>query len=500
MAHYYDADGDYYNLSMSKDYAQLLADEAAKGVYASPALLKQYEDYHNAKVDYLGYNNSIDKSYVYNDSPDGSIVHNYVPTGNEKYDPNVDYSALIAQEAAKGTGANRAQLAEWEILRNAKIAGQGLEYDPTYKFSTNPGDATGGNNSNSNTSGGDGGGYSGGGGYYSGGGSYGGYYSANNPFANVDLSSAYAAVAQANALQNEYDRAVSELRSNEAIENRNLNEWFNAQGLNTGTAGQMQLANRNATAEALGELQREFAPQMAAIQPQANAAQGIIDMYEQYLAAQQAMQEQMQQQLPSGGSSGSGGYIPPSTVYGNSTPTITGGNTSRGSGGGTQTNTGTGVTYDPSVDYQALINEELAKGSGADAALLKQLEQQRNAKIAGEGITEYGQTNYYQNGYTPSGSGGGSRGNSSGGANTPTSRPAGNNGASYAGGNVAVSDSGYYGSNDSGPSRNYDILQSQLSSIPGLTEENKIAIIDDAVRNHRISPAEGIRLQNYLGY
>ena len=41
--------------------------------------------------------------------------------------------------------------------------------------------------------------------------------------------------------------------------------------------------------------------------------------------------------------------------------------------------------------------------------MLKQLEQQRNAKITGEGITEYGQTNYYQNGYTPSGSGGGSK-------------------------------------------------------------------------------------------
>lgn len=81
-----------------------------------------------------------------------------------------------------------------------------------------------------------------------------------------------------------------------------------------------------------------------------------------------------------------------------------------------------------------------------------------------------------------------------------TGRTAGNNGTSYTGGNVAVSDSGYYGSNDSGSSRNYDILQSQLSSIPGLTEENKIAIIDDAVKSHCISPAEGIRLQNYLGY
>lgn len=481
MAYYYDADGDFYNLSMSKDYSQLLADEAAKGVYASPTLLKQYEDYHNAKVDYLGYNNSIDKSYVYNDSPDGSIVHNYVPTGNETYDPNVDYSALIAQEAAKGTGANRAQLAQWEMQRNAKIAGQGLDYDPTYKFSS-PAASSGGDSDS-----GGGGSYSGGGGYY--GGYYGGGYS--TPTLNYNPEEAFAALPQVIALQDQYDRAKARLASDAAIENKNLNEWFNAQGLNTGTAGQMQLANRNAAADAQAELEIELASQLAQLANDTGYAQLIA----QYKAQQAAAAQQ-----PQGGGS-YGGYYPSGGGY------YGGGGGSRdddddrstSTGGGTQTNTGTSVSYDPSVDYQALINEELAKGSGADAALLKQLEQQRNAKIAGEGITEYGQTNYYQNGYTPSG-GGGSRGNSSGGANTSTSRPAGNNGASYAGGNVAVPDSGYYGSNDSGPSRNYDILQSQLSSIPGLTEENKIAIIDDAVRNHRISPAEGIRLQNYLGY
>lgn len=388
MAHYYDADGDYYNLSMSKDYAQLLADEAAKGVYASPTLLKQYEDYHNAKVDYLGYNNSIDKSYVYNDSPDGSIVHNYVPTGNEKYDPNVDYSALIAQEAAKGTGANRAQLAEWEILRNAKIAGQGLEYDPTYKFSSPAA------SSEDDDSSGGGGGYSGGGGYY--GGYYGGGYS--TPTLNYNPEEAFAALPQVIALQDQYDRAKARLASDAAIENKNLNEWFNAQGLNTGTAGQMQLANRNAAADAQAELEIELASQLAQLANDTGYAQLIA----QYKAQQAAAAQQ-----PQGGGS-YGGYYPSGGGY------YGGGGGSRdddddrsaSTGGGTQTNTGTGVAYDPSVDYQALINEELAKGSGADAALLKQLEQQRNAKIAGEGITEYGQTNYYQNGYTPSGSGG----------------------------------------------------------------------------------------------
>lgn len=389
MAYYYDADGDFYNLSMSKDYAQLLADEAAKGVYASPTLLKQYEDYHNAKVDYLGYNNSIPKSYVYNNSPDGSIVHNYTPTGNEVYDPNVDYSALIAQEAAKGTGANRAQLAQWEILRNAKIAGQGLDYDPTYKFSSPAAGA-----SDDSSDGGSGGG--GGGGYY-GGGYYGGGYGGSQ--LNYNPEEAFYALPQVVALQDQYDRAKARVATDAAIQNRNLNEWFNAQGLNTGTAGQMQLANRNAATDAQLELELELASQLAQLANDTGYAQLIA----QYKAQQAAAAQQ-----PQGGSS-SGGYYPSGGGghYG-------GGGGSRdddddrntSTGGGTQTNAGTGVTYDPSVDYQALINEELAKGSGADAALLKQLEQQRNAKIAGEGITEYGQTNYYQNGYTPSGGGG----------------------------------------------------------------------------------------------
>lgn len=477
MAYYYDADGDFYNLSMSKDYSQMLADEAAKGVYASPTLLKQYEDYHNAKVDYLGYNNSIPKSYVYNDSPDGSIVHNYVPTGSETYDPNVDYSALIAQEAAKGTGANRAQLAQWEMQRNAKIAGQGLGYDPTYKFSSPA--ASSGDDSGS------GGGGGGGGGYYGGG--YGGYIGST---VSANPEDAFYALPQVVALQDQYDKAKERLATDAAIDNKNLNEWFNAQGLNTGTAGQMQLANRNVKAEAEAELERELATQLAQIANETGYAQ---------LIAQYKAQQAAQAQQPQGGFVG--GYYP-SGGYG-------GGGGSSGGGGGRGSsssgsssesgNTSTSVAYDPSVDYQALINEELAKGgSGADAALLKQLEQQRNAKIAGEGITDYNQTNYYQNGYTPpSGSGGGSGGSGSG---TTTSSSTNRRPVSGAGQNVAVPDSGYYGSDSSAPSRDYEILRSQLLSIPGLTETNILSMIEDAVNSHRISPAEGSSLKYYMGY
>ena len=38
------------------------------------------------------------------------------------YDPNVDYSDLIAQEAAKGVNANRQLLARYEAQRNAQEA------------------------------------------------------------------------------------------------------------------------------------------------------------------------------------------------------------------------------------------------------------------------------------------------------------------------------------------------------------------------------------------
>lgn len=52
-----------------------------------------------------------------------------------------------------------------------------------------------------------------------------------------------------------------------------------------------------------------------------------------------------------------------------------------------------GVRYNPNTDYQQLINE--AKASGAPEDHLVGLEKQRNAKIAGEGITDYAPTYNY---------------------------------------------------------------------------------------------------------
>ena len=56
------------------------------------------------------------------------------------------------------------------------------------------------------------------------------------------------------------------------------------------------------------------------------------------------------------------------------------------------------IKYDKDVNYQAEINKAVARG---DYAAAKTLEQQRNAKIAGEGIKDYSMTTTFQN-YNPS--------------------------------------------------------------------------------------------------
>ena len=56
-------------------------------------------------------------------------------------------------------------------------------------------------------------------------------------------------------------------------------------------------------------------------------------------------------------------------------------------------------TYDVNANYQQMIDEAVARGDYATAAIL---EQQRNAKIYGEGIGDYNQTNYYAS-YLPGG-------------------------------------------------------------------------------------------------
>lgn len=82
-----------------------------------------------------------------------------------------------------------------------------------------------------------------------------------------------------------------------------------------------------------------------------------------------------------------------------------GGSWGGGGGGGSYSSSSSktpSVTYDPDVDYQALINEAVASGNTAAAAVY---EQQRNAKIAdmnkaGTNTGGYKQTNDYSSGLT----------------------------------------------------------------------------------------------------
>lgn len=83
------------------------------------------------------------------------------------------------------------------------------------------------------------------------------------------------------------------------------------------------------------------------------------------------------------------------------------------------------ATYDKNTDYQALINSAVQSGNLGAAA---QYEQQRNAKIAGEGIADYQATSNYAS-YLPSASGG-----------TGASGDAAPGYAAYTGGNSSLDD------------------------------------------------------------
>ena len=57
----------------------------------------------------------------------------------------------------------------------------------------------------------------------------------------------------------------------------------------------------------------------------------------------------------------------------------------------------------------------------------------------------------------------------------------------------------YFRGNGTGPSE-ADNLRRQLSSIPGLTQENKVAMVEDWLNHGRITQAEADELLSYLGY
>ncbi len=85
------------------------------------------------------------------------------------------------------------------------------------------------------------------------------------------------------------------------------------------------------------------------------------------------------------------------TQYPTETKTTTSNSSSSSGGsggsGGVVVKKYNGVSYNPNVDYQQMIND--AKAANAPADHLVSLEKQRNAKIAGEGITNYSPTYNY---------------------------------------------------------------------------------------------------------
>ena len=168
------------------------------------------------------------------------------------YDPGVDYSALIAQEAAKGVGADRSLLAAYETARNAKIAGEGLSYAQTHIYTREAGRPRH-------------------------------YYTATDQSGYIDELYDAARGRALSALEGAYDAQLSALDAEEsampaayraaknaaagdaAVERRNMDESFAAAGLGSGAAGQARLALSTELLGSLSALDSERAARSADI-------------------------------------------------------------------------------------------------------------------------------------------------------------------------------------------------------------------------------------------
>ena len=192
-----------------------------------------------------------------------------------QYDPQVDYSELIAQEAAKGVNANRNLLAQYESQRNAKIAGEGLNYAQTNIYTNGSGSVTGSTAPNVTDVGV---------GSIISMGKPGGYYTATSQADYINklydaslkaqqaaLESAYNANLaaydqQASKIPAVYQAAKNQTASSAEIARQGLNERFAASGLNTGTQGQAALAMSTATQGSLSSLDAQRAQAVADIE------------------------------------------------------------------------------------------------------------------------------------------------------------------------------------------------------------------------------------------
>lgn len=169
------------------------------------------------------------------------------------YDPNVDYSDLIAQEAAKGVNANRQLLAQYEAQRNAKITAERLPYAQTSVYTNELGRPLG-------------------------------YYQAEDRSDYINELYDTAREQALSALESAYDREVTSYdyaaaripaqyydarnaaSAEAALARQSVNEQFAASGLNTGAAGQVRLSLAVAEQGALGALGREQAAALAELE------------------------------------------------------------------------------------------------------------------------------------------------------------------------------------------------------------------------------------------
>lgn len=169
------------------------------------------------------------------------------------FDPNVDYSDLIAQEAAKGVNADRRLLAQYEAQRNAKITAGRLPYRQTAVYTNELGRPLG-------------------------------YYEAEDRSDYINelydtarersleaIESAFeretAAFDYAAAqLPERYRAARNAAAADAALTRQSVNEQFAASGLNTGAAGQARLSLALAGQNALNALSAEQAAELGELE------------------------------------------------------------------------------------------------------------------------------------------------------------------------------------------------------------------------------------------
>lgn len=171
------------------------------------------------------------------------------------YDKNIDYSDLIAQEAAKGVNADKALLAQYEAARNAKIAGEGLDYAQTNYYTQ---EVTEPRHFYKATDQSD-------------------YireiYAAAERQSLAALENAYkdelaAYDAESAALPSIYRDAQNRAAAAGEVTQQGMNERFTAQGLNTGAQGQAALALGVAVQGELAGLESERASKLAELSAQ----------------------------------------------------------------------------------------------------------------------------------------------------------------------------------------------------------------------------------------